>query len=64
MNTDFTPGPQSDDYLIICPHCGSSRKAEACDGDSCEDEVEEDCEWCRNTFKRHADIRVVYNTRK
>jgi DNA-directed RNA polymerase subunit RPC12/RpoP len=62
MNT-FTSGDQSDDNLIICPHCGSSTQAEPCDGDASEDEQEDECSECGKEFIRWAEISITYYTK-
>ncbi len=62
VNADFEPGDQSDDCNIICPYCGHSRQAEACDGDADEKPTDDECEDCGKTFVRYAEISVTYRT--
>jgi DNA-directed RNA polymerase subunit RPC12/RpoP len=61
--SDFTPGDQSDDNNIICPHCGSSTRADSCDGDANENPMERECSECRKVFESWGEISITYHTR-
>jgi DNA-directed RNA polymerase subunit RPC12/RpoP len=63
MSKEFEPGDQHSRHSIICPHCGHSRKADACEGDASEDPQEDECGECGKEFIRSAFIDITYRTK-
>lgn len=56
----FTPGPQSHDTNVICPHCGHAYQAEG--EDISEQTRRIDCDECGKPFTTFASISVTYHT--
>ena len=62
MSSDFEPGDQMDDCYIICPHCGHTCQADACDGDANEDPSNRECGGCGKVFVLYASFSITYHT--
>jgi hypothetical protein len=53
---------ESDNCNVICPYCQSTYQAEA--EDYSEEEREEECRKCGNTFILWEEFEVTHNTKK
>lgn len=57
----ITPEPQSHDWNVICPYCHYSYQAESCDFS--DQEREEECAKCGQTYLLCDDMSVTHRTR-